>query len=119
MIAPIPARIPVRIIPAAICLATLATLYIPAPAQTAGTGQTAPDSAAQAKSMADQPYSSLAARIADLLADPSVARDHWGIMVTALDGAQIYALNEAQLLQPASNAKLFTTSAALALLGPT
>jgi D-alanyl-D-alanine carboxypeptidase/D-alanyl-D-alanine-endopeptidase (penicillin-binding protein 4) len=60
----------------------------------------------------------LADQIAAILAPPDVARDHWGIVVTALDGAPIYAINEAQLFQPASNAKLFTTAAALALLGP-
>jgi D-alanyl-D-alanine carboxypeptidase/D-alanyl-D-alanine-endopeptidase (penicillin-binding protein 4) len=60
----------------------------------------------------------LAAQIAAMVAEPAVARAHWGVMVTALDGTPIYALNEGQLFQPDSNAKLFTTAAALLLLGP-
>lgn len=61
--------------------------------------------------------SELGWQIEGMLADPAVARAHWGIAVVGMDGVAIYSLNEGQLFQPASNAKLFTTAAALALLG--
>ena len=54
-----------------------------------------------------------------LTAQPAAARAHWGLsIIDATTGATLYARNDAQLFEPASNAKLFTTSAALALLGP-
>jgi serine-type D-Ala-D-Ala carboxypeptidase/endopeptidase (penicillin-binding protein 4) len=75
------------------------------------------DGAVVLKAGRSGPCTELARTIAGLLGEPGVVRDHWGIAVTAMDGAPIYSLNEGQLFQPASNAKLFTTAAAVALLG--
>jgi D-alanyl-D-alanine carboxypeptidase/D-alanyl-D-alanine-endopeptidase (penicillin-binding protein 4) len=61
---------------------------------------------------------SLGVSINALLADPKIAGAHWGISVTQLDGTSIYALNDNQLFQPASDVKLFTTAAALSILNP-
>ena len=57
-------------------------------------------------------------KVKALTADPSVAAAHWGVSVTTVDGTVLCAVNEAQLFRPASNNKLFTAAAALALMGP-
>jgi D-alanyl-D-alanine carboxypeptidase/D-alanyl-D-alanine-endopeptidase (penicillin-binding protein 4) len=54
--------------------------------------------------------------VARILADPAVNQAHWGISVVTLSGTTIYKLNDSQYFNPASNAKLFTTAAAYALL---
>jgi serine-type D-Ala-D-Ala carboxypeptidase/endopeptidase (penicillin-binding protein 4) len=61
----------------------------------------------------------LAKRIDTVLSASDLARGFWGIEVVSLDsGKVVYAQNAEKLFTPASNTKLFTTAAALALIGP-
>jgi len=64
------------------------------------------------------PSTPLGQQVLAITSAPAAARAHWGIAVTALDGTPIYGLNEGEFFRPASNNKLFTTAAAMHLLGP-
>ncbi|TAM84214.1 MAG: D-alanyl-D-alanine carboxypeptidase/D-alanyl-D-alanine-endopeptidase [Acidobacteria bacterium] len=62
---------------------------------------------------------SLASRIESILRASPAERGFWGIEVVRLsDGEVLYQRNSQHLFLPASNMKMFTTSAALSTLGP-
>jgi serine-type D-Ala-D-Ala carboxypeptidase/endopeptidase (penicillin-binding protein 4) len=60
------------------------------------------------------------ARVDAALAEAHAAKELWGVLVTDRDTGEIlYELNADRFFTPASNAKIVTTSLALATLGPT
>jgi len=89
-----------------ILLAALLLLSLAAPAS------------ARKKPKPEERAKALAARIDRILAEPEAGRAFWGIEIRAADGRLLYSRNPDKLFTPASNTKLFTTAAALALIGP-
>ena len=64
-------------------------------------------------------HGELARKVDAILARPDVARGFWGVEIEELDtGNVVYSHDADRLFVPASNTKLFTTAAALALIGP-
>jgi D-alanyl-D-alanine carboxypeptidase/D-alanyl-D-alanine-endopeptidase (penicillin-binding protein 4) len=60
-----------------------------------------------------------AARVTAILSEEHARKAFWGILVVDRDtGQTLYELNADRFFTPASNAKIFTTSLALATLGP-
>src|SRR5579864_9471591 len=75
--------------------------------------------AAQGQAAPRKSHSSLKKQVETILSQPDLARGFWGIEITSLDsGKVLYSNNPDKLFTPASNTKLFTTAAALALIGP-
>jgi len=61
----------------------------------------------------------LPGRISAILAQSDLAHGFWGIEVISLSTGQVlFSQNADKLFTPASNTKLFTTAAALSLIGP-
>lgn len=72
-----------------------------------------------AEADAATPEQAFAAAIEAVIANSALASARLGIEVISLDtGEIVYARNADELLNPASNVKLFTSAAALSLLGP-
>lgn len=65
------------------------------------------------------PPATLSTEIGRVLDQPDISRGFWGVEVVSLaNGATLYSYNADKLFTPASNTKLFTTAATLALVGP-
>src|SRR6266536_3395917 len=72
-----------------------------------------------AQAASRKPHVSLKKQIETILSEPDLQRGFWGIEITsATSGKVLYSLNPDKLFTPASNTKLFTTAAGLALIGP-
>ncbi|NMB82093.1 MAG: D-alanyl-D-alanine carboxypeptidase, partial [Ignavibacteria bacterium] len=77
------------------------------------------DSTISKKSSALSNLNELRDQLEDSFNDPNFNNAIWGVLIKSLKtGEIIYKRNPDKLFNPASNIKLFTSSAALKLLGP-
>src|SRR5512140_2667713 len=73
----------------------------------------------QASAAQKKASGSLKKQIEGILSQPDLSRGFMGAQVVSVrTGKAIYSLNAEKMFTPASNTKLFTTAAALALIGP-
>ena len=86
-------------------------------APAASRGKTGPGGSTPAKNRKD--VARFASRVQAALDESHAQKAYWGILVVDRDsGETLYELNADRFFTPASNAKIFTTSLALATLGP-
>ncbi len=86
-----------------------------AAATVAGNGTTKKKAKAAAKA-GGKLSGPLSAQVETILAQPGARGALWGISVTTLDGATVFAMNDDKRFQPASNEKLLTTATAFQVL---
>lgn len=73
-------------------------------------------STAQAASLK---HPNLNKEVEKIIAQPDLSKGFWGIEIRSLDSGKVLcSINADKMFTPASNTKLFTTAAALALIGP-
>lgn len=77
------------------------------------------DTVSVKKQVLHNPLEELREQLDDTFNDPNVSNAFWGVLIKSLKtGEVIYKRNSDKLFNPASNIKLFTSTAALFLLGP-
>lgn len=71
------------------------------------------------KQYQDAAVEKLSTELAQMFDDSSFVNAHWGVLIRSLKtGETVYARNEKKMFMPASNMKLFTSSAAMIALTP-
>src|SRR6266480_486376 len=68
---------------------------------------------------ASHKHANLKKKVEKILEQPDLGRGFWGLEITSVTtGKVLCSINADKMFTPASNTKLFTTAAALALIGP-